>query len=44
MAEHERVTLDAAYQLPVRQFLNDLAYIKEFGKYKEDMIKKVKPK
>jgi hypothetical protein len=28
VAEHENITLDAAYNLPVIQFLNDLSYLK----------------
>jgi len=42
VAEHERITLDAAFQLPVIQALNDLAYLKSKGKYLEKQIKSVK--
>lgn len=27
VAEHERITLDQAYELPIMQYLNDLVYI-----------------
>jgi len=42
VAEHERITLDAAFQLPVIQALNDLAYLKSKGKYLEKQIKSMK--
>jgi len=42
VAEHERITLDAAFQLPVIQALNDLSYLKSKGKYLEKQIKSVK--
>jgi hypothetical protein len=28
VAEVERITLDQAYELPIMQYLNDLAYLK----------------
>lgn len=33
VAEYERITLDQAFALPVRQALNDLAYLKEKANY-----------
>jgi hypothetical protein len=42
VAEHEKITLDAAFQLPVIQALNDLAYLKSKGKYLEKQIKAIK--
>lgn len=41
IAEYERITLDEAYRLPVRQALNDLAYLKEKNNY-EHFISKLK--
>lgn len=44
VAEHERITLDQAFELPIMQYLNDLAYLKMRGKVEkkqiEDMHKK----
>ena len=40
VAEYERITLDQAYSLPVRQALNDLIYLKEKARYDEIQIKK----
>lgn len=39
VAEYERVTLDQAYELPSRQFLNDLAYLKALDKYMAEQSK-----
>jgi len=39
VAEHERITLDEAYKLPIRQALNDLVFIKEKDKYEANLIK-----
>lgn len=38
VAEHERITLDAAFELPVLQYLNDLAYLKMKGKVEKKQI------
>lgn len=43
VAEHERITLDAAFGLPVRQAFNVLAYIKAKSKYEAQQLKKIKP-
>lgn len=40
VAEYERITLDQAYSLPVRQALGDLAYLKEKASYDEQLLKK----
>ncbi len=40
VAEYERITLEQAFALPVRQALNDLMYLKEKVKYEVDQIKK----
>jgi hypothetical protein len=39
IAEYERITLDEAFNLPVRQGLNDLNYLKEKGKYEAEQLK-----
>jgi hypothetical protein len=39
VAEYERITLEQAFALPVRQALNDLAYLKEKMKYEVEQIK-----
>lgn len=39
VAEYERITLDEAFALPVRQALNDLMYLKEKVKYEVKQIK-----
>lgn len=36
VAEHERITLDQAYSLPIIQALNDLTYIKAKAKYEAE--------
>jgi hypothetical protein len=38
VAEHERITLDSAFELPVLQFLNDLAYLKMKHKVERKQI------
>lgn len=38
VAEHERITLDAAFELPVLQYLNDLAYLKMKHKVERKQI------
>lgn len=42
VAAHERISLDQAYQLSVRQALNDLAYLKAKAQYETDLIKNKK--
>lgn len=39
VAEYERITLEAAYALPVRQAFNDLAYLKAKSKYEAEQLK-----
>jgi len=38
--EHEGITLEQAFNLPVRQALNALAYLKSKGLYEEEQLKK----
>ena len=40
VAEYERITLDQAFALPIRQALNDLAFLKAKGKYEAEQLKK----
>lgn len=40
VAEHEGISLEKAFQLPVRQALNDLSFLKSKSKYIEKQIKK----
>jgi hypothetical protein len=40
IAEHERISLEQAMSLPIRQAFNDLAYLKALGKYQDEQIKK----
>lgn len=40
VADHNRITLDAAMGLPVRQAFNDLAYLKAKDKFDAEQIKK----
>lgn len=42
VAEHERVELDKVYEMPVLQFLNDLAYLKAKQDYEQQQIKNLK--
>ncbi|MFT3679433.1 MAG: hypothetical protein QM791_04120 [Ferruginibacter sp.] len=39
VAEYEKITLDQAYALPIRQALNDLVYLKEKSIYEEKLLK-----
>jgi hypothetical protein len=39
VAKHERITLDQAMQLPIRQALNGLMYLKQLGKYHTEISK-----
>ena len=41
IAEYERISLDQAYGLPIRQALNDLAYIKAKSRYEAEQQKKM---
>jgi len=40
VAEHERITLEQAFDLPITQALNDLAYLKSKAEYDKAQIKK----
>lgn len=40
VAEYERITLDQAFDLPIRRALNDLAYLKAKSKYESELLKK----
>jgi hypothetical protein len=40
VAEYERITLDEAFGLPIRQALNDLMYLKAKDKYEYEQFKK----
>lgn len=40
VAEYERITMDKVFALPVRQALNDLAYLKAKAKYEMEQIRK----
>lgn len=42
IAEYERITLDEAYGLPIRQVFNDLAYLKAKSKYEAEQFNKKK--
>ena len=39
IAEYERVTLEQAFALPVRQAMNDLSYLKAKNKYEAEQLK-----
>lgn len=39
LAEYERIPLDAAMNLPIRQAFNDLAYLKALAKYQAEQLK-----
>jgi hypothetical protein len=43
VAQHEGITLDAAFGLPIRQAFNDLMFIKAKGKYEMEQLRKTKP-
>jgi len=40
VAEYERITLEGAFKLPIRQAFNDLAYLKAKSKYEADQLNK----
>lgn len=42
VAEHNKITLDEAYTLPVTQAFNDLAYLKSKANFDERQMKKIK--
>lgn len=42
VAQHNNITLDAAYRLPTIQFLNDLAYIKSKSEFDAYLMKKAR--
>ncbi len=39
VAEFERITMTDAYKLKIVHYLNSLAYLKDFNKYKEAQYK-----
>jgi hypothetical protein len=41
--EYEGITNEQAFALPIRQALNDLAYLKAKGKYEAEQLRKAKP-
>jgi len=41
IADHERITLDQAYGLPIRQAFNDLIYLKELSRYEAEERKRI---
>lgn len=40
VSNYEKITLEATYELPTIQFLNDLAYLKAKGEYEAEQVKK----
>jgi len=44
VADHERISLDAAFELPVFQFLNGLAYMKMKNKLEAKQMEDLKRK
>ena len=44
VADHERISLDAAFELPVLQFLNGLAYMKMKNKVEAKQMEDLKKK
>lgn len=44
VAEHERITLDEAFNLPTLQYLGDLSYIKAKARYEAEQIKEMQRK
>lgn len=42
VAEYERISLDDAMGLPIRQALNDLAYLKAKASYEAEQLKKIR--
>lgn len=43
VAQHEGISLDVAYGLPIIQAFNDLLFIKAKGKYEMEQLRKTKP-
>lgn len=39
LAEYERISLEQAFKLPIRQAFNDLAYLKALAKYQAEQLK-----
>jgi len=44
VAEHERITMDQSFELPVIQYLNDLAYLKMKGKMEKAQFERLNKK
>jgi hypothetical protein len=44
VADHERISLDAAFELPIYQFLNGLAYMKMKRKVEESQMEQLRRK
>ena len=44
VAEHERITLDEAFNLPTLQYLGDLSYIKAKARHEAEQIKDMQRK
>lgn len=42
VADHERISLDSAFELPVMQFLNGLAYMKMKGKLEQKQMEDIR--
>lgn len=42
VADHERITLEQAYDIPVRQAMNDLSYLKSKNAYQNEQLDKIR--
>jgi hypothetical protein len=40
VANFEKITLEQCYELPLLQYLNDLAYLKAKGEYEAEQLRK----
>jgi len=40
VADFEKITLEQSYELPLLQYLNDLAYLKAKGEYEAEQLRK----
>ena len=40
VATFEKITLEQAYEIPLLQYLNDLAYLKAKGEYEAEQLKR----
>lgn len=40
VANFEKITLEQCYELPLLQYLNDLAYLKAKGEYESEQVRK----